>query len=156
MRRKFHKTARFCIASGLTAGLFAFGPVHAQAPGTKSGLLAACPDRSNCVSSDATDSKHAVAPFRLKVPPAEAWADLKRLLEATPDTQIVRATPDYLNVEFTTKRLRFTDDVEFLLRAQQGEIAVRSASRFGYYDFGANRERVEQLRAKLREKGIVE
>lgn len=156
MRSAIRNTVRPRIAVGLMTSLLAIGAAHAQAPGAKSGLLAACPDRSNCVSSDATDPKHAVAPLRLKVPPAEAWGDLKRLIEATPDTRIVRATPDYLNVEFTTGRLRFTDDVEFLLRAQQREIAVRSASRFGYYDFGVNRERVEKLRAKLREKGIVE
>ena len=149
-------TVRSRIAVSLGITLLSLGAVNAQAPGAKSGLLAACPNRNNCVNSDADDPKHAIAPFRLKVPPAEAWAELKRLLEAAPDTKIVRATPDYLAAEFTTSRLRFTDDVEFLLRAQQGEIAVRSASRFGYYDFGVNRERVENLRAKLRERGVVD
>ena len=156
MRVAIRNTVRLRIAVGLTTTLLSIAAAHAQAPGTKSGLLAACPDRNNCVSSDATNPKHAIAPFRLKVPPAEAWGDLKRLIEASPDTRIVQATPDYLNVEFTTGRLRFTDDVEFLLRAQQREVAVRSASRFGYYDFGVNRERVEKLRATLREKGVVE
>jgi uncharacterized protein (DUF1499 family) len=154
MRPAIGSTLRSRIAAGLA--LLAIGAAHAQAPGAKAGLLAACPERSNCVSSDATEPKRAIAPFRLKIPPAEAWSELKRVIEATPDTMIVRATPDYLSAEFTTGRLRFTDDVEFLLRAAQKEIAVRSASRFGYYDFGVNRERVEKLRAQLREKGVVE
>lgn len=132
------------------------GVVHAQAPGSKGGLLASCPDRSNCVSSDATNPKHAIAPFRLDAAPALAWIELKEMIEATPDTRIVEATSDYMHVEFTTKRLQFTDDVEFLLRPLQKEIAVRSASRYGYYDFGANRERVEALRARLRAKGIAD
>jgi uncharacterized protein (DUF1499 family) len=150
------KPVRVVIAVSLGISLLLPGGVSAQAPGAKAGLLAACPDRNNCVNSDANDPKHAIAPFRLKVPPAEAWADLKRLLEAAPDTRIVHATPDYLAAEFTTGRLRFTDDVEFVLRAEQGEIAVRSASRLGYYDFGVNRERIENLRAKLRERGVVD
>jgi uncharacterized protein (DUF1499 family) len=156
MRNAIRSTIRSRIATGLAASLLGIGAANAQAPGAKAGLLAACPDRNNCVSSDASDPKHAITPFRLKVPPADAWGALKRLIEATPDTRIVQATPDYLNVEFTTGRLRFTDDVEFLLRPEQREIAVRSASRFGYYDFGVNRERVEAVRAKLREKGVVE
>jgi uncharacterized protein (DUF1499 family) len=150
------KPVRVVIAVSLGISWLLPGGVSAQAPGAKSGLLAACPDRNNCVNSDANDPKHAIAPLRLKIPPAEAWADLKRLLEAAPDTRIVHATPDYLAAEFTTGRLRFTDDVEFVLRAEQGEIAVRSASRLGYYDFGVNRERIENLRAKLRERGVVD
>ncbi|MBL8541375.1 MAG: DUF1499 domain-containing protein [Betaproteobacteria bacterium] len=149
-----HSTARLGITAGLALALQ--GCAYAQAPGAKSGLLAACPDHRNCVNSDATDPRHAIAPLRLKVPAAEAWADLKHLLEAMPDVGIVRATPDYLSAEFSTGWFRFTDDVEFLLRAQQAEIAVRSASRVGYYDLGVNRERIEKLRAKLREKGMVE
>jgi uncharacterized protein (DUF1499 family) len=156
MRNATRKTNRSRIAKAVVTSLLAVGAANAQAPGAKAGLLATCPDRSNCVNSDATDPRHAISPFRLKVPPADAWSELKRVIETTPDTQIVQATPDYLSVAFTTGRLRFTDDVEFLLRPQQSEIAIRSASRFGYYDFGANRNRVEALRAKLREKGVVE
>ena len=156
MRNAPRNTIRLRIATAVAASLLPISAANAQAPGAKAGLLAACTDRNNCVSSDATEAKHAIAPFRLKAPPADAWSELKRVIEATPDTRIVQATPDYLNAEFTTGRLRFTDDVEFLLRPQQNEIAVRSASRFGYYDFGVNRERVEALRARLREKGVVE
>jgi uncharacterized protein (DUF1499 family) len=156
MRNLLRNTFGLRIATGAAALLLPIATALAQAPGAKSGLLAACPDRNNCVSSDASEAKHAIAPFRLQVPPADAWSQLKRVIEAEPDTRIVQATPEYLSAEFTTGRLRFTDDVEFVLRPQQNEIAVRSASRFGYYDFGANRKRIEALRATLREKGIVE
>ena len=39
----------------------------------------------------------------------------------------------------------FVDDVEFLFPKEK-IIHVRSASRIGYSDFGANRRRVEHLR----------
>ena len=129
---------------------------HAQAaPGAKEGLLAGCTNANNCVSSNALDEKSRIAPFKVALPPEQAWTGLQRVIEATPDAKIVQVTPDYLQVEFTTKLL-FTDDVEFLLRRGQEEIAVRSASRTGYYDFGANRKRIEALRVQLREKGIIE
>ena len=43
----------------------------------------------------------------------------------------------------------FTDDVELWFCDQPGIVQLRSASRAGYYDFGVNRERVEQLREAL-------
>jgi len=131
------------------------GSADAQAPGAKEGLLAGCTNSNNCVSSNALDEKAHIAPFKVALPPEQAWTGLQRVIEATPDAKIIQVTPDYLQVEFTTKLL-FTDDVEFLLRRGQEEIAVRSASRTGYYDFGANRKRIEALRVQLREKGIIE
>jgi len=71
-------------------------------------------------------------------------------LASLPRTEIVDASDDYLRATVTSRLLRFTDDVEFLLRADLGEIAMRSSSRLGYYDFGVNRERLESIRAALR------
>jgi uncharacterized protein (DUF1499 family) len=34
-------------------------------------------------------------------------------------------------------------------------IAVRSAARLGYSDFGVNRRRIERLRARLARQGVV-
>ena len=63
---------------------------------------------------------------------------------------MVSESPGYLHVECRSKIFGFVDDLEFQLQAAQGLIAVRSASRTGYYDFGVNRRRVEALRAALR------
>ena len=41
------------------------------------------------------------------------------------------------------------DDVEFYFPPDERIIHVRSESRTGYYDFGANRRRVERLRNEL-------
>jgi len=57
------------------------------------------------------------------------------------------ATPDYLYATFTTRWLRFEDDVEFVVSPAEGFIHLRSASRLGAEDFGTNRRRVEAIRA---------
>jgi uncharacterized protein (DUF1499 family) len=49
----------------------------------------------------------------------------------------------------------FVDDLELHLRAAEGVIAVRSASRLGYSDLGVNRRRIEDLRALLIKQGTV-
>jgi uncharacterized protein (DUF1499 family) len=51
-------------------------------------------------------------------------------------------------VVFTSRLLRFRDDVEFLLGPGDA-VQVRSASRLGYSDLGVNRKRVETIRARL-------
>jgi uncharacterized protein (DUF1499 family) len=72
-----------------------------------------------------------------------------------PRTRIVRETADYLHAECRSTLFGFIDDLELNLRPTEGIIAVRSASRLGYSDFGANRRRIERLRASLIIQGVL-
>jgi uncharacterized protein (DUF1499 family) len=62
---------------------------------------------------------------------------------------VVQAEGDYLRCEFSTPLMRYTDDVEFWFDPAAQVVQVRSASRLGYSDRGANRARIEALRARL-------
>jgi uncharacterized protein (DUF1499 family) len=66
---------------------------------------------------------------------------------------VVSANRDYLRVQFTTRWLGFVDDAEFWADPGAGVVQVRSASRLGRRDFGANRARIEALRARLAASG---
>jgi uncharacterized protein (DUF1499 family) len=66
-------------------------------------------------------------------------------------TALVRETPDYLHVEFRTF-LGFVDDGEFYIDETQKIIHLRSASRVGYWDLGANRRRMESIRTEFERK----
>jgi len=123
---------------------------------TRKPPLAACPSSPNCVSSQASDAGHRVEPFALRVPGADAWAAAKRAVEAMPRTRIVDDRPGYLRAEATSLLFRFVDDLELALAEDGRRLDVRSASRVGYSDLGANRKRVEALRAALRADGVVE
>jgi uncharacterized protein (DUF1499 family) len=90
-----------------------------------------------------------IAPLPATPDAAATWARLKQAVAQTPGAVIVRAEDDYLYAQFTTRWLKFTDDVEFHLDRKAGVIHVRSASRVGRKDFGVNRARVEALRAAL-------
>ena len=69
-------------------------------------------------------------------------------MQAQPRAAVTVREAHYLRAEFTSRVLRFVDDVEFWL-GEAGLIHVRSASRLGHSDFGVNRARVEHLRAAL-------
>lgn len=111
--------------------------------------LKACPSSPNCVSSDAQDEKHQIAALSFALPAAEAWTLLQEQVAKLPRTVVVTVNDGYLHAECRSALFGFVDDLEFQLRADQGLIAVRSAARTGYYDFGANRQRVEALRSSL-------
>lgn len=116
--------------------------------------LAPCPSSPNCVSSEAQDDDHRVAPLSFSVPAEEAWRLLKEQVALLPRTVIVAEKPGYLHAQAKSAVFGFVDDLEFYLRPDQGVIAVRSASRTGYFDFGVNRQRVEELRTALRQAGV--
>jgi uncharacterized protein (DUF1499 family) len=115
--------------------------------GVQEGRLTECPGSPNCVSSQAVDEGHRVAPLIFNDDPEPAFARLKRALGRRGDTTIIEERPDYLRVEFRTTL--FVDDGEFLLDGQQRLIQVRSASRLGYSDLGKNRSRIEEIRLQF-------
>ncbi len=108
--------------------------------------LAPCPNRPNCVSSQATDPSHFIEPIRFPGSPADAWAVLKFALQSLPRTSVVEEAGWYLRAEAKSRIFGFIDDVEFLMDVPKGMIHVRSASRTGYSDLGVNRNRIEHVR----------
>lgn len=119
-------------------------------------MLAGCPDRPNCVSSQAHDGKHAIEPFHIKGDPTAGWNAITGIIRSLPRTTIVKATEKYLHAECKSRLFGFIDDLELYLDPVTGVIAIRSASRVGYYDFGVNRRRLTDLREMLMDKGLIE
>lgn len=113
--------------------------------GVRDSGLAACPSSPNCVSSQAVDELHRIAPLAFSGDPDAAFARLKLVLGRRADTRIVDEKVGYLRVELRTTL--FVDDGEFLLDREGRVIHVRSASRLGYSDLGKNRKRMEEIRS---------
>jgi uncharacterized protein (DUF1499 family) len=118
--------------------------------------LRACPSSPNCVSSQAADADHFIAPFKIIGTDEEAWSALKKALAGQSRTVITSETGDTLHAEATSLVFRFVDDVDVILDAEARLIHIRSASRVGYGDFGVNRKRVEKLRSQLRQAHVIE
>lgn len=114
--------------------------------GAKDGALTPCPDSPNCVSSFSPDADHSVKPLPYKGDAKDAIARLQKAILAMSGTALVRADDAYLHITFTTDTMGFIDDVELLADPKASVVHVRSASRVGYSDLGANRERVEAIR----------
>lgn len=143
------------LAAALALAVLACAGRPPETLGLHGAALSACPASRNCVSSDATDPVHGIAPFELAIAPEEAWPLARSAVASMPRIAVVAETSDYLRAECTSAVFRFVDDLELQLRASEGSIAVRSASRLGADDLGVNRRRVEKLRALLVASGAV-
>ena len=149
----------FAITAILIVGLAAalvvagqLGWLAGQRPtdlGVRDGRLKPPPPTPNGVSSQATDDAHRVAPLRFEGDALQAFARLRGLVARWPGAAIVAEAPDYIHAEFSTRWLRFVDDVEFHLDPSHRVIQVRSASRLGHSDLGTNRRRVEAIRQQF-------
>jgi uncharacterized protein (DUF1499 family) len=138
-----------------STSLFACAAAAPTDLGVNQMRLAPCPPSPNCVSSDSEDPARAVEPLRLAGPPADAWQYVFDEVSQLPNTKIVTREPQYLHAVCSSSLFDFADDFEFHLREDEGIIAVRSASRIGYSDLGVNRRRVEHLRERLANRGVV-
>jgi len=125
-------------------------------PGLREGKLKPPSRTDNSVSSQAMlwpAGEYAVEyaliePLAFRQDPALAMNRLRDVLAGWPGARIIESSPDYLAVQFETRWLRFVDDAEFLLDPAVRVIHVRSASRIGSKDFGANRARIEAIRRR--------
>jgi uncharacterized protein (DUF1499 family) len=61
--------------------------------------------------------------------------------------ELVTEQDGYLHARYETPLMRYIDDVELRLDANHQVIHIRSASRVGQSDLGANRKRVARIRA---------
>lgn len=109
--------------------------------------LPPCPDSPNCVSS-LESGEHQVDALAGKGSRTASLSALTATLNRLPRVDWQQVGDDRIEATFTSLVFRFVDDVVFVIH-EDGRIDVRSASRVGHYDFGANRRRVEMLRDML-------
>ena len=114
--------------------------------------LSDCPSTPNCVSSQARDPRHRVAPLRISGPAEEVMNRVSQVVLSLPGARLQIADDTYLRAQVRTPLFRFVDDLELLLDSEAGLLHVRSASRVGGWDLGANRRRVEKLRRLLEDR----
>jgi uncharacterized protein (DUF1499 family) len=140
------------IGRGIALGILVLAVTQPTSPeDIARGRLAACPNSPNCVSSQAEpeDKVHFIEALPADGDSNATLARLQQIIASTARTRIVSSGDGYLHAEYTSRIFRWVDDVELLADPAADAIQVRSASRTGYGDLGANRSRVEELREAL-------
>jgi uncharacterized protein (DUF1499 family) len=138
------------IAVIIVIAFFVLGMISkkGQALGLKEGHLQACISTENCVISEVIDSHPAtIEPLTFSQEKPVFMDKLKTAIEAM-GGEIVTSDSSYIASTFTSGVFGFVDDVEFRITDDQ-QLHFRSSSRVGRKDFGANKKRIEQLKALL-------
>ncbi len=124
--------------------------------GVRDGRLKPPSTTENSVSSQAAlypdhpqRSYADIAPLALKGDGPATLARIKAIVEGMEGAKVISSDPGYLYAQFTTRLMKFVDDVEFWFDPANKVIQVRSASRVGRGDLGVNRRRIEAVRAAL-------
>jgi len=119
--------------------------------GVENGQLRPCPNKPNCVCSQvAAGDEHYIEPISHNKPQIETSQDLLRILKSFDNAKLIEQSHSYIYAQFTSKIFKFVDDVEFIINDSGDSIDVRSASRVGYSDMGANRKRIEKIRLLMK------
>lgn len=112
--------------------------------GVSTGKLSSCPDKKNCVCSfEDKSAYHYIKPIKSSA----SISKIKQIILAMKNTKLITENETYLYITFTSSIFGFVDDLEVL--KSEDVIHIRSASRVGYSDLGANRKRVEKIRRNL-------
>ncbi len=123
----------------LTLALFHLvGPVPADL-GVNQGALAPCPSPAHCARADWSVAD-----------PEAALAALVPVVTATPRTEVVEQSADYLHATASSALFGFVDDLELYADTAHGLLQARSVSRLGDSDLGVNASRLAALRDQLK------
>jgi len=106
------------------------------------GTLPPCSKTPNCVTSEvAPDHAAYIKPIEAQITIDEMAAYLE-----TMGGRVTTRSDTLIQAEFQTPLFKFTDDVMMNFDNRDGTFRIRSSSRIGKSDLGANRKRVEALR----------
>jgi len=122
-----------------------------EAPGLIENKLSRCPGTPNCVCSEYSDDvDHYIEPVREPVRGLNGLTSdaIVKTLEQL-GGQVQSQTADYVSAIFVSELFGFVDDVELRIDHENAVIHLRSASRVGRSDLGANLQRVEKIKQSL-------
>lgn len=137
------------VLGAIAAGQLGFFTGH-KPEGVRPRLAAeaTCPEGSqNCISTtDPKNSTKEFPPLKFKNGSLDAHkALIKSIMKRNFQADPLNETADYLHFEVQTTLMKYTDDVEFFFDVPAGLIQMRSASRLGRSDLGANYKRLLKI-----------
>jgi uncharacterized protein (DUF1499 family) len=112
--------------------------------GMTDGRLRPCPDTPNCVCSEYPDSPGYIQAISFTGDPTSALKKVRTIIDQM-NGKIAAEQEGYLHAVFSTPLFRFKDDLEIRMDVDLRLLHIRSASRVGHSDLGANRKRVKRF-----------
>lgn len=118
------------------------------------GQFPPCPSSPNCISTqaDSSDQQHYFPPIKYTGDWTSACNDVAEILGSMKRITFTNDSAGYFTAIYRVPFWGFKDDIEIYLPIGKGLIHLRSASRLGHSDLGANRKRAEWIRQQFRQR----
>jgi uncharacterized protein (DUF1499 family) len=124
-----------------------------NAPGLANGILQDCPSKPNCLCSEnKKDTEHYIEPISFNPTTSNNLIQTLENIITELKGEIKSSDNQYLSATFSSPFMGFVDDVEFRIDPIKKLIHMRSASRVGHSDMGANKKRMELVKKLFNEK----
>jgi len=114
-----------------------------SAPGLVNSKLTPCPDKPNCICTEYPDDKsHFTDAIKFET------LDIDKISKAIESTGGIISTTEnnYIAATYTSRLFKYVDDFEVRMDSENQLIHIRSASRVGHSDMGANLKRIESFK----------
>ncbi len=110
--------------------------------------LGDCSKKPNCQGSQSSRINQKVDALPIALGTSDAMSTLASAITEL-GGKIEQQQGNYLHATFKTTLMGYTDDVELLVDVAASEVQIRSASRLGHSDLGANKKRIDTIRQHL-------
>jgi uncharacterized protein (DUF1499 family) len=118
--------------------------------------LDSCTPLLNCVSSTSSIFIYRVDPIQLTFTLDKiSWEKIKSVAVDLQGASINDSRFGYLDITCSSKLFSFPDFLEILVSEDLKSLDIRSQSFIGFFDFGVNRRRVENLTRELVSLGLA-
>ena len=155
MKILFYTVAGIFFIIGLLLVVLSLSSRKQPGLGLLNGQLRACPATPNCVCSEWQVEGAFVEPLSYSIAHNDAWRSVKQAVVETAGV-VLTERDGYLHARYVTPIMRYVDDVELRIDEDKHVIHIRSASRVGHSDLGANRARVARIRAAFHKQAGAE
>lgn len=116
--------------------------------GMKNGMFSDLPTTPNAISTQTDVESKKIDVFIFKEDLEKSKLLILEILVNYEGAEIIIEKSNYIHIVFSTKKMKFKDDVEFYFDEENEVIHYRSASRVGCSDMGINLERYNIIRDK--------
>lgn len=117
--------------------------------GVNQGRLMACPNKPNCITTQAASEDQQVPALSYNASLKQIMSEVRQAIKAM-DGEIQSQSDIYFHVTFKSSLFGFVDDFEVFVDDANKIIHLRSASRVGHSDLGANKKRYEKFKSQLK------
>ena len=124
---------------------------NGTAPGLVDSKLSPCPEKPNCICTEYLQNESHFTDA-IKFTETSLSILTHSIENAITDTGgiISNQQADYISATFTSSIFRYVDDFEIRIDNEKKLIHIRSASRVGHSDMGANLKRIDKFKQALK------